>query len=393
MFHLAAFLGGYPTMRTHWLCVLRTIALGIGSGAAIWVMLGAAGRVWATPPWMGLVTHNKVEADPNKDYKLTPQNGPWLIMACSLSGDRAEQQAKELVLELRRRYKMNAYMYQMHFQVGEDVLGRGIDRYGNPVRMRYRRPPQFDEIAVMVGDFPAVDDPLAQQTLEKIKYSQPECLKPTPDRPTSQNLAAWRMFAKYVCPEKESLGPMCKAFLTTNPLLPREYFAPKGLDALVEQMNADVPYSLLKCPGKYTVQVATFTGTVIIDPQRIQRIEQGLEDFESNLDKAALAAHKLTEALRLKGYEAYEFHDRNVSIVTVGSFDSVGTPRADGKIEINPQIHAIMELFRAEPATTPGTSPKVKTLAGIPFDPQPIPVEIPRRSLSADYRRDLSAFR
>jgi len=55
---------------------------------------------------------------------------------------------------------------------------------------------------------------------------------------------------------------------------------------------------------------------------------------------------------------------------------------------LNPQIHAIMELFKAEPATTPGAGPKVKTLAGIPFDPQPIPVEVPRRSFSADYRRE-----
>jgi hypothetical protein len=318
-------------------------------GGGEWGQIGLA-----APPWAGIISSKKVEADPNKTYNLSPECGPWLIMACSFSGERAEQQARELVLELRQRYKMNAYMHRMHFQVGEEVLGRGVDRYGNPVRMRYRRPPQFDEIAVMVGDFPAVDDPEAQQTLEKIKYCQPECLKPSAEKPTSQNLAAWRMFTKYVRAEKESLGPMCKAFLTTNPLLPREYFAPKGMDALVEQMNADLPYSLLRCPGKYTVQVATFTGTVILDPQRIQRIQQGQEDFESNLDKAALAAHKLTEALRMKGYEAYEFHDRCASIVTVGSFDSVGTPRPDGKIELNPQIHAIMELFRAEPADTPG---------------------------------------
>jgi len=356
-------------------------------GVVFWLAQGGVPG-HAAPPWASLISPKKVEADPNKTYLLTPENGPWLIMACSFSGERAEQQARELVLELRQRYKLPAYMYRMHFQVGEEVLGRGVDRYGNPVRMRYRRPPQFDEIAVMVGDFPAVDDPEAQRTLEKIKYCQPECLKPSPEKPTSQNLAAWRTFIKYVRPEKESLGPMGKAFLTTNPLLPREYFAPKGMDAFVEQLNADLPYSLLRCPGKYTVQVATFTGTVIMDPQRIQRIQQGLEDFQSSLDKAALAAHKLTEALRMKGYEAYEFHDRYASIVTVGSFDTVGTPRPDGKIELNPQIHAIMELFKAEPATTPGAGPKVKTLAGIPFDPQPIPVEVPRRSFSADYRRE-----
>ena len=54
----------------------------------------------------------------------------------------------------------------------------------------------------------------------------------------------------------------------------------------------------------------------------------------SALEEAGEAAHKLVEVLRNQGYEAYEFHDRGSSIVTVGSFDSVGTPRADGKIEI-----------------------------------------------------------
>ena len=59
-------------------------------------------------------------------------------------------------------------------------------------------------------------------------------------------------------------------------------------------------------------------------------------------------AHKLTLALRKKGYEAYEFHDRFSSIVTVGSFDSTGTPRADGKTEINPAAYKIMCAFRPE---------------------------------------------
>lgn len=355
----------------------------VAAGVVFWIQASGV----AAPPWQDLMTFQKVEADPQKSYRLTKENGPWLIMASSFSGERAEEQARELALELRKRYKMHAYVHRMHFDVGADAQGRGVDRYGQPVRMRHLRPAQFQEIAVMVGDFHAVDDPAIQRTLEKIKYSHPECLKPSADRPTSQNLAAWRTFAKYVSPEKESLGPMGKAFVTTNPLLPREYFAPKGIDAMVESMNAGLPYSLLNCPGNFTVQVALFTGAATDDADLIKKIEQGMQDLESRLDKAGMAAHKLTEALRLKGYEAYEFHDRNASIVTVGSFDSVGTPRPDGKIEINPKVHAIMELFRAQPATMPGAGPKAKTLVGIPFDPQPVPVEVPRRSITADYGR------
>jgi hypothetical protein len=47
-----------------------------------------------------------------------------------------------------------------------------------------------------------------------------------------------------------------------------------------------------------------------------------------------------------------------------------------------------MELCKAEPPRTPGAGPQAKTLAGIPFSAQPIPVEVPRRAISADYRRD-----
>ncbi len=102
-------------------------------------------------------------------------------------------------------------------------------------------------------------------------------------------------------------------------------------------------------------------------------------------------AHKITEALREKGVEAYEFHDRYASIVTIGSFDSVGVPRADGKIEINPAMHSIIKTYGAEAKLLPGqVTPqlsKPKSIEGVPFDVSPVPVEVPRRSLAADYSR------
>src|SRR5690606_2719759 len=91
-------------------------------------------------------------------------------------------------------------------------------------------------------------------------------------------------------------------------------------------------------------------------------------------------AHKLTVALREKGIEAYEFHDEFESIVTVGSFDSVGTPRPDGKTEINPAVHAVIESYKAIPMPWQGgqLALRPRTLNGIPFDAQPWPVEVPR---------------
>ena len=53
---------------------------------------------------------------------------------------------------------------------------------------------------------------------------------------------------------------MSHAFVTRNPLLPKEYFAPQGIDPEVAKWNTGPEYSLLNCPKKYTIKVATFKG-------------------------------------------------------------------------------------------------------------------------------------
>jgi hypothetical protein len=185
---------------------------------------------------------------------------------------------------------------------------------------------------------------------------------------------------------------MGQAFIVSNPLLPDEYFRPKGIDKLVYELNKPIKHSLLECQGKYTVKVATFTGQLITDQNEIKAVEAG-KKMESHLEQAAINAHKLCEALRAKGYEAYEFHDRYSSIVTVGSFDSVGSPRADGKIEINPQIHTIMQTFGAEKSVVPGraapTIGKPKLIDGIALDTQPLPVEVPKKNIVINYDRSI----
>jgi hypothetical protein len=53
-------------------------------------------------------------------------------------------------------------------------------------------------------------------------------------------------------------------------------------------------------------------------------------------------------------------------------------------------MHKIMKSFGAETKVEPGNAAQVgkpKKLGGIPFDVQPIPVEVPRRSISSDYAR------
>ena len=351
----------------------------------------------AVPPWRQLKLFRRVEADPNADYRLTTTDGPWMILAVTFTGETAADEARSLVYELRKQHKLNAYVHAMDFDFSNTVDGRGVDAFGRPKKMRYRRNERFEEVAVLVGDYPSYDDTEGQSTLERVKYLRPDCLETGEGRTTSRPLAALRLMQQALLTSgnrKKSRGPMGHAFMTTNPMLPKDYFVPKGLDPLVVDMNRGVKYSLLDCPAPYSVKVATFKGEVIIDPKRLQK-ELSNPNPSNKLQEAAEKAHRLTEALRAEGVEAYEFHDRYSSMVTIGSFASVGTPRRDGKIEIDRGVLAILNRYgSSDNASSPSSANlgqqkmiTTKAMDGIPFDPQPIPIEVPRQSISSQVAR------
>jgi hypothetical protein len=103
--------------------------------------------------------------------------------------------------------------------------------------------------------------------------------------------------------------------MTTNPVLPKDYFAPKtGIDKFVLDLNKGIDNSLLDCKGRYSVKIATFTGKVVIDQRKINEIEHGKDLVPHDkahdndpLHFAAAKAHALTEALRKKGSRPTSF--------------------------------------------------------------------------------------
>jgi hypothetical protein len=135
--------------------------------------------------------------------------------------------------------------------------------------------------------------------------------------------------------------------------------------------------------------VATFRGQSVIDQREIKKIEEGKEKLESSLTQAALKDHELAKALRLKGYDAYEFHDRCESVVTVGSFRSLGAQTPDGGIDPDPNIKRIIKTFEAKQKIAAGQPMPVEreSLVGIFFDIQPIVMEVPKQSISASLNR------
>lgn len=349
------------------------------------------GAVSAAKPWEILIPFKRVEAKADKVYLLTEDQGPWMVLASSFAGPGAEKQAQALVLELRKKYNVEAYIHRKTYDFTEPVVGLGLNPLGGPKMMRYANAGKFDEIAVLVGNFETIHDPKLEKLLEQIKLAHPDCLDVSKNKTSTQRFVGLRELHRRISPdpEKKQRGPMGYAFVTRNPLLPQEYFVPKGLDPLVEQMNRDVEYSLLKNRGQYSVRVATFRGASTMKLNEADKLPSKLED-------AAVKAHELTLQLRKKGVEAYEFHDRFESIVTVGSFDSVGTQQPDGKMELNPAVHRLMQEYGPEHKPLPGQQAfglMPRSLAGINFDIQPVPVQVPRTSVAASYTASNRAIR
>ncbi|MEX0701119.1 MAG: hypothetical protein WD069_03410 [Planctomycetales bacterium] len=341
----------------------------------------------------------KIEAVRGKQYAITKQHGPWMIMVASF-GDRprelyelerdgdinrvpntrfadglsAAEAADELVYELRQR-GIPAYAFRQKAAIG---TWNTTDRRGQMDRRVYRE--RDERIVVLAGNYGGVDDPVGQKTLEYVKKLKPASLdeggvySKTPGRP----------------------GPLSGAFLTINPLLSPEEVTrqQRTRDPLVLKLNSGIRHSLFSNPGEYTLAVATFRGksvTTLGGNDSRFRIDDAL-------DKAAQEAQDLAqflnsnESMQASKIEAYVYHDRYESVVTVGAFDSPADPTipqlaaAFGpKMEPNPET-GIAELryeqiviWDAQP--NPAGAPPVllRPLRTWPLDPEPKVISVPKR--------------
>lgn len=329
---------------------------------------------------------NRVEAEPNKEYYLTDSDGLWFIMAKKFSGEDARSRANRVAYELRKRYKLPAYIFK--YDTDADDLSKMLDKRNVDVRKyRYQTvsPPEY---AVLVGSFPSVEDPGLEETLLKVKRSKLDSLKN--DRESQMLLTEFEFLAKK---DKEytGYGPLGKAFPVPNPLIPKDFFNRKGVvDPFVERLNSDSPYSLLNNRAMYTVRVATFAGN--------DALAKDWNEKRDRLADAGAKAAALCDALRKKGVEAWEFHDRDASFVTIGGFDSYGRDNPDGTTEMNPEIYRLIERYKGELVGTTGVfkthalkieinNPKAKGFntnakkieMELPFDLQPVIIMVPQR--------------
>jgi hypothetical protein len=310
------------------------------------------------------------EADPQKDYPVTPEAGLWMICAASYMGQSAPKMAHDLVLELRRDHDLPAFVYnrgaEERRRMQEDLENQRR-RQEEMLRQQGLQPDQplpsrrvriEDQCAVLIGGYRDID--AAHSALEKIKKL------PNPKSVPADELilASTDSNNKVQELQKRKANIFVSSFVTRNPTIPQEK-VDRSLDpATLKHLNSDESYSLLKCKQPWTLAVKEFYGGVAIQPASAPPtlLEKLLGNkSEEHMSAIAKNAHEVARVLRENlGFESYVLHTPTSSIVTVGGFSDPD----------DPQLHM--------------TQKKIKNLqlvgagASIQFVSNPLPMQVPR---------------
>jgi len=310
------------------------------------------------------------------EYQLSPRDGPYLILVASFVGDEAETLAKNLVQELRRDYKLQAYWFSKSEQERAErdrLLEQWKRQHNNAPVRKYRI---VDEYCVLVGHYKSLE--AASKDLDRIKkLKPPSSVPPGPGlfiaRPEyRQNVPNWLEGGRIQ--QGGLVNQFSRAFVVRNPLLPSEKPpVPTSADLAEEDaalisLNANEKYGLSKSTGKYTLLVSIHSGASVTTspkPSVFDRInpwsnESGLFRTRPERETSAVQeARQLAQLLRDSrfGYTAYVLHSKAASFVTIGDFEGPDDP----------------ELARVQ-----------KQVAGLKVGPyqllaQPVPLPIPRQ--------------
>ena len=323
--------------------------------------------------WLPTAWFSQDSIDSKSMFPLAESDGPWLVLATTFRGEGARDDARQLVQELRGSHKLKAYTHEKSFDFTGNQRGLGLNPDGSPKKMRFAKSEQVIEVAVLVGDFASFDDPRGQKMLAKVKNLQPESLAAGSGK--SQSFSDFRRMMGL--DKNAAKGPMHLAFVIPNPLLPEDFFTRQQVDKFVLEMNSDVTNSLLDCPGRYSVRVATFTGAGTFDQKAIEDGGKDVE-FQGRLVEAAEKAHRLTETLRRSGWQAWEFHDRESSMVCVGSIDQLALQQPNGTLATHPEIVRIVKELGPDPVKLAAGQIMPRSIDGVLLDVQPKPIDVPR---------------
>jgi hypothetical protein len=255
--------------------------------------------------------------DPLEQFLLTKEHGPFMILAKVFRGPDAEKMALALCLELRNDFNLPAYILRtkdipmFHYMRGipptaPSVTMRAITKLPESERIH-------DEAAVLVGNEKTTA--ATEVLLNKVKQLHPKCLAHMP------SLYKWR-----------EGGGLSRALRTTNPYVPAQMLFPRAPDQLVIRMNSGLR-SIANCPGRYSLQVAQFSGRATYDlnspkGKPAQFFNPGDSPLKTAARDAETMADKLAKAPEIQrlGQPVFVYHDLTSSRVYIGAFNSPQDP-------------------------------------------------------------------
>lgn len=343
----------------------------------------------AAPPSLLRMFGKAKPIDEADSFILTEEDGPWLLLATTFVGEDAKDRAQRTAIEIRNELRLPAFIYQEKF----DFTGTAGQDNATGRRARYANPHQYQAYAVLVGEYDSVNHESIDKDLSRLKSADLDVFRDPDDVAaeynTSSPAAMVKAFGEQLFKSRKGRGrnPMAAAFVTRNPLLPETFFQQPEVDSFVKQLNEGTEYSLLEADGKFTVVVRTFNacGTIIG-----AKNQDEFKPSEERMAKFARQADKMVQELRKQGEEAYQYHDRERSVVTIGSFDSLGRETPGGGFQYEPEIRRLMEQYSALNASRAQRVPgrqgvAANHIAMIPFDVQPTPIAIPKVSKRSLY--------
>ncbi len=347
-------------------------------------LLAATVAVFCSP--LVVSAFPKISAQKGKKYKLTPKHGPWMIMVASFSlpekqfrdtkGLTPQEAAHELVHELRKK-GIPAYTYSSDWKVDRfKTYNRNREISRRVIRA------QKGAICVLAGNYKSNKDAVGHKTLSWIENNfSPKLL--SGDIATDGRVSKLKNGGVF---RSTGGSPLKGAFLTVNPLLTTEDARKHFKSPLLAKLNPRGKCSIRNNKGKQTLIVASFYGKSMtsVGKSGYERSKIKL-DKKSGLSIAKNEAWILANHMRSVGFDAYVYHDRYKSVVTVGAFDKSDKTQIPAIRKEAKRFGAKMrwnqknrQVLTAEVITLP-FKPTVKNPMRKKwlFDPQPRVMDVP----------------
>lgn len=314
--------------------------------------------------------------DINQDIQVTQAHGQWLILVQSYRGTDAHKMAREMVMELRNSYKLNAYTFNFSaeerrkeydrvkelIEKQKEYLKQNNMPLDQPIRVKHIR--IEENVAVLVGGY--ATDIEARRELDRIRKLK----APDPSK-VKLDIAYFRTEERTEKGNKlhedaRPVNPFTRSGVVRNPAQrPLEAPAPamgeKSDLELLKRLNASETYSLLKCKKPITLAIKQFQTPTVVQSKdapstALEKIGFRTKPREKT-DYAATDAHNLADTLRKQKLDAYVLHDRFCSVVTVGAFDSLQ----------DPNLRSMQNLLET----------RLNSRMAIGMMPRPLPMEVP----------------